>query len=333
MPFNISPKWWTGTWRRIRLVTKSIPLKFCVPHFRWQNGNCCHSRSADVEAWCQIFWNTFYLLSPWSVKLASSDCGRGKQPLTFGPQRSTRFPLHLHSFQAQWSYQCFTCLNLLCWLQALRLCFMNKPHLLTSLHMDAWDDHFCTIIKCVLVLNNNANKYKIQFSQTSVSDECLTNQNIRVHHKLMQEFHKTRSKDLQASVSAHESTIRETLWKNGENILKADETKTELVGKFKSRYIRHKTNSAFHRTCQTWWWWCDGPGLLCCFRTWMTCRKWWKQEFSRLWGNLIWPNDPRSCDTVRHLSVFPQVMRISTILLLFWSDFSDLILDLVLNMK
>lgn len=163
MPFNISPKWWTGTWRRIRLVTKSIPSKFCVPHFRWQNGNCCHSRSADVEAWCQIFWNTFYLLSPWSVKLASSDCGRGKQPLTFGPQRSTRFPLHLHSFQAQWSYQCFTCLNLLCWLQALGLCFMNKPHLLTSLHMDAWDDHFCTIIKCVLVLNNNANKYKIQF--------------------------------------------------------------------------------------------------------------------------------------------------------------------------
>lgn len=163
MPFNISPKWWTGTWRRIQLVTKSIPSKFCVPHFRWQNGNCCHSRSADVEAWCQIFWNTFYLLSPWSVKLASSDCGRGKQPLTFGPQRSTRFPLHLHSFQAQWSYQCFTCLNLLCWLQALRLCFMNKPHLLTSLHMDAWDDHFCTIIKCVLVLNNNANKYKIQF--------------------------------------------------------------------------------------------------------------------------------------------------------------------------
>lgn len=165
MPFSISPKWWTGTWRRIRLVTKSIPLKFCVPHAVLDDKMATAAILA-VQMWkpdARFFKNTFYLLSPWSVKLAFSDCGRGKQPFTFGPQRSTRFPLHLHSFQAQWSYQCFTCLNLLCWLQALRLCFMNKPHLLTSLHIDAWDDHFCTIIKCVLVLDNNANKYKIQF--------------------------------------------------------------------------------------------------------------------------------------------------------------------------
>lgn len=29
---------------------------------------------------------------------------------------------------------------------------------------------------------------------------------------------------------------------------------------------------------QTWWWWCDGLGLVCCFRTWPVCHNWWNHE-------------------------------------------------------
>ncbi len=36
---------------------------------------------------------------------------------------------------------------------------------------------------------------------------------------------------------------------------------------------------------QTWWWWCDGLGLLCSFRTWMTCHNWWNHDFCTLSEN------------------------------------------------
>ncbi len=60
------------------------------------------------------------------------------------------------------------------------------------------------------------------------------------------------------------------------NILWTDETKVEVFGRCVSRYICCKTNKAFikeyHTNTQTWWWKCDGLGLLSIFRTWMTCR-------------------------------------------------------------
>ncbi len=33
------------------------------------------------------------------------------------------------------------------------------------------------------------------------------------------------------------------------------------------------------------WWKCDGLGLLCSFRTWMTCHNWWNHEFCTLSEN------------------------------------------------
>ncbi len=108
-------------------------------------------------------------------------------------------------------------------------------------------------------------------------------------------------------VSVHDSTIRKRLGKNGihrrvprqkplltkkntkacltfaqkyldypqdvwANILWTDETKFELFGRCVSRYIWCKTNTTFHKksiipTVKQ----CDGLGLLCIFRTWMTC--------------------------------------------------------------
>ncbi len=72
------------------------------------------------------------------------------------------------------------------------------------------------------------------------------------------------------------------------NILWTDATKVDIFGRFVSRYIWHKPTHFIKRTSynsQTWWWWCDGLGLLCSFRTWMTCHNWWNHDFCTLSEN------------------------------------------------
>lgn len=69
------------------LSQRASPNIFCSARcIRWQNGNCCHSRSADVEARCQ----NFYLLSLWSVKSATQPL-----PTTVGKRENNNFTFSL----------------------------------------------------------------------------------------------------------------------------------------------------------------------------------------------------------------------------------------------
>ncbi len=86
------------------------------------------------------------------------------------------------------------------------------------------------------------------------------------------------------------------------NILWTDETKVKLFGRCVSRYIRSKTNTAFHNkniipTIK----YGGGNVLLCSFRTWMTCQNWWKHEFC-----MLSENPEGECPTV---SLWPQAQR------------------------
>ncbi len=74
-----------------------------------------------------------------------------------------------------------------------------------------------------------------------------------------------------------------------------------------SRYLWHKTNTAFHKkniipTVKQ----CDGLGLLCSFRTWMTCHNWWNHEFCTK-GVLKENVRPSVCDLkLKHTWVMQQ---------------------------